>query len=239
MTIPLALLDVDGVLNLWRLIRHRKFVVSEEEVAFNEYPVARLDFTVRSGRFDCFQQFWRTDLPDLIERLSMTFDLVWATSWNHHANEFWPTKMGLAGPLPVIELENDGKHLARTSWKTAQVNQWLLDNNGPDVVGVWFDDEVSRYDRSYLPQRMLPIHTEAHLGLTPQNIWLAEMHVMGLPTSVRETLDALKVTSWPTGDFDEVLGFLMNRRNSEQFTPSYNPTVSLHRLREAAVEISG
>lgn len=179
-TKPLALLDVDGVLNLCGLIRHKKFVVSEDEVAFNEYPVNQLDFTVRSGVFEVYQQFWRSNLPDLIDRLSQTFDMVWATSWNHHANDFWLDKMGWPEPLPVIELERDmTPHLARTSWKTTQVNQWLLDNHGPDVVGVWFDDEVSKHDRPYLPKRMLPIHTWDHLGLTEGLIWVAEMHAMG------------------------------------------------------------
>lgn len=235
---PLALLDVDGVLNLFGLIRHKKFHVSEEPNSDGSFSVNKLPFDVFAGKFDVYQQFWRTNLPAMIERLQRTFDLVWATSWEHYANDFWLDKMGLTDRLPVIELSRFKSSPSPLSWKTGQVNSWLLLNYDADVRGVWFDDEVSRRDRPHLPEGMLPIHTMEHLGLNDYLIWDAERHALGLSLATTKALHLLDIKSIPEGDEDEVFGMLMNRRNAEEHAPSHLPELSKFNLRQAAAELT-
>lgn len=169
-------MDVDGVLNLAGLLRRgSKFVVGEE-VSPGEFEVSGLDFTVRSGSYSVFPLFWRTELPRIVADLSADFDIVWATTWMDAANEVWLDRMGLSEPLPVIgfDLETRPGHFGRLCWKTLEVSRWLADNHGPDVRGVWFDDEVSRYDRALLPPGMRPVTTYDHTGLNDRLVAYAK-----------------------------------------------------------------
>ena len=85
-------------------------------------------------------------LLDLTDR----FDLIWATTWQHAANDWIAPRIGLPD-LPVITFDPDtadpgappGVH-----WKTAAVARAMHDR-----FFVWIDDEVTSADADYLATR--------------------------------------------------------------------------------------
>lgn len=108
---------------------------------------------------------------DLGRRLAaLPGELVWATAWEHGANEMIAPRLGLPH-LPVVEWQvptiADGilDEYLNLHWKTRQVVQWAA---GRDFA--WADDEVTDADREWVaenhPGRALVHHVRALLGLT-------------------------------------------------------------------------
>ena len=97
-------------------------------------------------------------------------ELVWATAWEHGANEEIAPRLGLP-QLPVVEwqattLAEDAVDMHfNLHWKTRQIVQWA---GGRDFA--WADDEVTAADREWVadnhPGRALVHHVRALLGLT-------------------------------------------------------------------------
>jgi hypothetical protein len=130
-TRPLLLLDIDGPLNPYR--------AKEIPPGYELHEIQEGDkkWTL------LLNQQHGTELNALAE----TFDLVWATSWEHGANRLIAPRLGLPDTLPVITWPADARETARPglSWKTAHVAEW---SGGRPFV--WLDDEVSSADRDYL-----------------------------------------------------------------------------------------
>ncbi|MGW6280119.1 HAD domain-containing protein [Kribbella sp. NPDC055071] len=94
-----------------------------------------------------------------LNALAETFDLAWATSWEHGANRLLAPLLGLPD-LPVI-LWPSRTPVRRGSWKTPYVADWV--GNRPFV---WVDDEVGdaeveRFDGEH--QLVYPV--DARIGL--------------------------------------------------------------------------
>jgi hypothetical protein len=70
---------------------------------------------------------------DELRQLSSLFELVWATTWEHKANEIIGPALGLE-QLPVIEF-NEGR--AGETWKLPAVRRYVGDR-----PFVWIDDEL-------------------------------------------------------------------------------------------------
>jgi len=97
-------------------------------------------------------------------------ELVWATAWEHGANDEIAPRLGLPR-LPVVEwqattLAEDAVDMHfNLHWKTRQIVQWA---GGRDFA--WADDEVTAADREWVadnhPGRALVHHVRALLGLT-------------------------------------------------------------------------
>lgn len=97
-------------------------------------------------------------------------DLVWATAWEHGANEMIAPRLGLPR-LPVVEWRDpsiaDGvlDEYLNLHWKTRQVAEWAA---GRDFA--WVDDEVTAADREWIaenhPGRALVHRVPALIGLT-------------------------------------------------------------------------
>ncbi|MEY9934870.1 hypothetical protein ABH926_009541 [Catenulispora sp. GP43] len=112
------------------------------------------------------------DLPtDLGPRLTaLPAELVWATAWEHGANDEIAPRIGLPR-LPVVEwqlptrAEETLDDYFGLHWKTRQVVAWA---GGRDFA--WADDEVTAADREWVaqnhPGRALVHHVGALLGLT-------------------------------------------------------------------------
>jgi hypothetical protein len=106
-----------------------------------------------------------------LNALAASFELVWATSWEHGANRLIAPRLGLP-ELPVIIWPPDARSRPRrkpSSWKTRYVAEW---------VGVrpfvWVDDEVNRFDRAHLQAfgglgRHLLHRVDASRGLTVED----------------------------------------------------------------------
>ncbi|WP_405773908.1 hypothetical protein [Streptomyces sp. NBC_01538] len=118
---PLLLLDVDGPLNPFRarLLRHRGYVtrrVHPSNWSARQKPGSR---RLRRGLRIRLHPGHGARL------LALPYDLAWATTWMHEANEMIGPVIGLPTALPVIEFTNlfaedpDGLY-----WKTRRVVEW-------------------------------------------------------------------------------------------------------------------
>ncbi|MFK4087340.1 HAD domain-containing protein [Kribbella sp. NPDC020789] len=138
---PLLLLDVDGPLNPHCVqpgfVRHE---LTEGEKTWVVHLNPRHGAELRA--------------------LAATFDLVWASSWEHGANRLLSPLLGLP-QLPTI-LWPDRMPVAHGSWKTPYVAEWVGDR-----PFVWVDDGVGEADVACFPaadQVVLPV--DGRTGLT-------------------------------------------------------------------------
>jgi hypothetical protein len=169
---PYLLLDVDGPLNPYRA---------------KTIPPGYRRHELREGEKSWSLLLNPEHAVELIA-LAETFDLVWASSWEHGANRLIAPALGIptdlpviswpAGsrtmPRPVLRLPNSPRDVAEpgrgdrgVSWKTRHVADWVGER-----PFVWVDDEVGDADRAYLADRpRLGAHllraVEADHGLVP------------------------------------------------------------------------
>jgi hypothetical protein len=142
---PLALIDVDGVLNPYAA-QGCPPGYTEREFA-GHGPV----------RF-------RPDHGHLLRRLVPRFELVWATRWQHAANDVFGPLLGLP-PLPVIEFPaGEGDHADKFPTIAHAVG---------DRAAAWIDDLHSDAARRWAARRRPPtllIHADPAVGLTADAI---------------------------------------------------------------------
>ncbi|MGF0169249.1 HAD domain-containing protein [Streptomyces sp. Marseille-Q5077] len=153
-TRPLLLLDVDGPLNPFRApyLRHRGYVTCRLHPAnwsARQRPGSR---RLRRGLKVRLH-------PGHGERLlALPYDLVWATTWQHQANEMIGPVIGLPGDLPVIEWpELFGTDPDGLYWKTRHVMAWAAGR-----PFVWVDDMITDLD-----VRHVAAHHDAAALLVP------------------------------------------------------------------------
>jgi hypothetical protein len=151
---PLILLDVDGPLNPYDANPNRR-------------PLGYTTIRVRPSMWSGHQplRVWlNPGHGALLIELAQEFDaeLVWATTWEHDANEFIGPVIGLP-ELPVIEFGFKG-----TNWKFDAV----LEFAGERAL-VWLDDDFAHYrsegDRFIRARGDAPtrLHTvDPRIGLT-------------------------------------------------------------------------
>lgn len=141
---PLLLLDFDGPLN-----PHR---------AQQTPPGYRLQEIVEG------EKTWRVLINPWhgaeLTALADTFDLVWATSWEHGANRLLSPLLGLPTDLPTI-LWPDRTPVRCGSWKAPYVADWVGDR-----AFAWVDDEVGEAERTRFPgAHQLIRQVDARVGL--------------------------------------------------------------------------
>lgn len=156
-TLPLLLLDVDGVL----------------------LPVQ--DNNVRDGYFGPSADFREVSLEhwetgeihgiwispangDRLRRLRERFEIVWATGWNQHANDILAPLHGLP-ERPVIELAwSEDLRSLETSWKLPAVVDFVGDRSC-----VWIDDHVRTDVEQWAEERQAPtlvLRADHRVGLS-------------------------------------------------------------------------
>lgn len=96
-----------------------------------------------------------------LNALADTFDLVWASSWEHGANRLLGPLLGLP-ELPTI-LWPDRTPVRRGSWKAPYVADWVGDR-----PFAWVDDEVGEPERARFPHALI-LPVDARGGLTGQH----------------------------------------------------------------------
>jgi len=145
---PLLLLDFDGPLNPYR--------AQQIPPGYRRHEIVEGDKT------------WVVLLNPQhgveLNALAGTFDLVWATSWEHGANRLLSPLLGLPNDLPTI-LWPDRTPVRRGSWKTPYVAQWAGDR-----PFVWVDDGVDEDDVRFFVQDHQLVHpVDARTGLTTED----------------------------------------------------------------------
>ncbi|MFJ6730026.1 hypothetical protein ACIQPQ_34515 [Streptomyces sp. NPDC091281] len=142
---PLLLLDVDGPLNPFAAPPHRRPVGYQTHRMKPDGWIAQHAGTPEHRIKPL--RVWLNPAHGAA-LLTLPFDLVWATTWEHDANEWIGWRIGLPREqnLPVIEFEDqtvlrpDGTYV-----KTWTVVQWA---RGRPFA--WVDDQVDDIDRQYV-----------------------------------------------------------------------------------------
>jgi hypothetical protein len=101
--------------------------------------------------------------PELL-RLADTFELVWATGWEHRANDQLPLILGLPGELPCLTFDGRAR-FGTAHWKLDALGEYAL--NRPLA---WLDDSLDESCHLWAAQRSAPTllaPTHSHIGLTP------------------------------------------------------------------------
>jgi hypothetical protein len=112
-----------------------------------------------------------------LNALAETFDLVWATSWEHGANRLLAPLLGLPNDLPVI-LWPSRTPVRRGSWKTPYVASWVGDR-----PFVWVDDEVGEAELERFGGEHQLVHpVDARIGLTAGDFAAIRAWVKGKST---------------------------------------------------------
>ncbi len=154
---PLLLLDVDGV-----LLPVRDYTVPggyyQPSADFRDVSLVHWD----SGEL---HRIWVSAAnADRLRRLSEHFDIVWATGWNHHANEIIAPLHGLPD-LPVIELAwSEDLRTLETGWKLPVIVDYITDR-----ACIWIDDHIRDDVEDWARARDAPtlvLRADHRIGLT-------------------------------------------------------------------------
>ncbi|MFI0452768.1 HAD domain-containing protein [Actinomadura sp. 6N118] len=147
-------LDIDGVLNPTGLVAPESFV---------EHAVARLTVRISSEH-----QCWLRELGEC-------YELVWASTWEKHANEFIGPLLGLP-ELPFVSFTTYQRRPDDPRvpvMQVAEMRKWapiLRHANGRRFA--WVDDEIPlRARRQALPHRgMKLMQVNQTCGLTRRHV---------------------------------------------------------------------
>ncbi|MFC5954747.1 HAD domain-containing protein [Streptomyces pratens] len=101
--------------------------------------------------------------------LALPCDLVWATTWQHEANDTIAPRLGLPR-LPVMDWpEADPPAPRGLHWKTRPLSEWA--GHRPFV---WLDDEIGAMDRLWIesahPAPALLLRVDPAKGLTEEDV---------------------------------------------------------------------
>lgn len=165
MTLPLLMVDIDGVLSL-----------------FSFDMAARPDGSFHS--IDGIPHFLSAGAVQHLLALSLSFDLVWASGWEEKANEHLPHLLGLP-QLPFLRFERSpGK--ANAHWKLEAIEA----HAGLRPLA-WLDDALDEACHEWSRARPAPtllVTTTPSKGLTEREArllesWARELATAGLVAS--------------------------------------------------------
>ncbi|MET9528953.1 MULTISPECIES: hypothetical protein [unclassified Streptomyces] len=139
---PLLLIDVDGPLNPYsaRLARLRGYT------AHRLHPANWLARQTPGSRAHRRGLCVRLHPEHGARLTALPFELVWATTWMHEANEMIGPVIGLPHALPVIEWpELFAKDPDGLFWKTRPLLEWAAGR-----PFAWVDDMITDLDTAHV-----------------------------------------------------------------------------------------
>jgi hypothetical protein len=146
MSLPLLLVDVDGVISLFGFDRHLA-------------PPGK--YLLVEG----IPHFISDTAGAHLRELAADYELAWCTGWEERANDHLPLALGLPGPLPHLSLA-DG---ADPRSKAAAIDRYA----GPDRPAAWIDDvhdEACARWAAARPGPTLLLSTDPAVGLTAAHV---------------------------------------------------------------------
>ena len=160
MNLPILLIDVDGVISLF---------------GFDHATPPS------GGRFllvDGITHFLSGTAGGHLRRLQEAFELAWCTGWEEKANEYLPRELGLAGPLPHVEFDHDGRP-PDAHWKLGGIDRHV----DPERPVAWIDDAHDDDCRAWASSRPGPtllVTTDPAVGVTDREVDLLLAWARGL-----------------------------------------------------------
>ncbi|MFD7793598.1 hypothetical protein [Streptomyces sp. NPDC059759] len=142
---PLLLLDVDGPLNPFAAPPHRRPTGYQTHRMKPDSWVAQHPYTPEHRVKPL--RVWLNPAHGAA-LLTLPFDLVWATTWEHDANEWIGWRIGLPREqnLPVIEFGD--QFIERPDG--TYVKTWKVVEYAAGRPFAWVDDQVDDVDREYV-----------------------------------------------------------------------------------------
>ena len=144
---PLLFLDVDGVLALSPL------APSPPPGNVHYFGIGALYVPDRAG--------------ELVRELERHFELVWATGWEHRANQSLRLLLGLTEELPVISFGGKAR-FGSSDWKTKAISRYA--GNRP---AAWLDDNFDPSHEEWAERRKAPtllIPVDTGSGLSEEHV---------------------------------------------------------------------
>lgn len=106
-----------------------------------------------------------------VNRLSVSYEVVWATGWEERANEHLPHLLGLDGHYHTLSFD-EAPRWGSAHWKLSAVEHFA--GNRP---AAWIDDNFNDACRDWAQQRPAPtllVDTDPAIGITDEHVRLLE-----------------------------------------------------------------
>ena len=161
--LPLLFVDVDGVLSVF---------------GFPRDAPAPGRFHSVDGMPHCLAH----GCGERLNRLSSSYELVWATGWEERANEHLPHLLGLSAPYPTLSFDH------RPEWGSAHWKLSALDRHAGDRPAAWIDDNFNDACRFWAKQRKAPtllVPTQPEVGITDEHVEQLERWASQLTDSTK------------------------------------------------------
>ena len=146
---PILAVDIDGVISL--------FGFDQTEPGKGSPNDAPGEYHLIDGLLHCIA----LDTGPRLERLSKTYELVWASGWEDRANDHLPGILGLP-PLPYLTFDG------RARFGTAHWKLEALEEYAGSRPLAWIDDSLDDSCQKWAEKRTAPtllVPTESDVGL--------------------------------------------------------------------------
>lgn len=169
-TRPLLFLDVDGPVNVFKGYPHSQMRGEAVCCAFTGFQPTVLHLDARH--------------PAILAELAEVFRIVWATAWEHAANEVVSPLVGLPVDTPVVEWGDDkftgraGPQHGRVHWKTVRLAEYAAGR-----PFMWLDDECDADDQDWFDENGIAgyaVTVDPHIGITSRLLDWVLLYAAGM-----------------------------------------------------------
>jgi hypothetical protein len=155
---PILAVDIDGVISL--------FGFDQPEPGSGGFNNAPGEYHLIDGMLHCIS----LETGPRLERLSKTYDVVWASGWEDRANDHLPTILGVP-EFPYLSFDGRAR-FGTAHWKLEALSEYAesrplawLDDSLDDSCYEWADERAA-------PTLLVP--TESDVGLIDVHVEVIE-----------------------------------------------------------------